>query len=181
MKLFELFAELSLDTNKFNKGVSAASKQGTSLADKLSGGFQSVSAKTVAMGHALYDVSKTAAKAVFGLGKAAVTGYAQTEQLIGGVQTMFGASADAVIRNAQMAYKTAGMDANAYMETVTSFSASLLKSLGGDTQKAASYADMAVQDMADNANKFGTDMASIQNAYQGFAKQNYTIELMSAA
>ena len=82
---------------------------------------------------------------------------------------------------AENAYKTAGMSANDYMETVTSFSASLIQSLGGDTQKAAEYADMAITDMSDNANKMGTDIESIQNAYQGFAKQNYTINLMSAA
>ena len=175
MKLFELFAELSLDSSKFNRGVETATKQGSTMANKLSNGFQAVSAKTIAMGHALYDAGKFAAKMVFEVGKAAVTGYAQTEQLMDGVKTMFGTSAETVIRNAQLAYKNAGMDANAYMETVTSFSASLLKSLGGDTVAAANYADMAVQDMADNANKFGSDMASIQNAYQGFAKQNYTM------
>ena len=82
---------------------------------------------------------------------------------------------------AENAYKTAGMSANDYMETVTSFSASLIQSLGGDTQKAAEYADMAITDMSDNANKMGTDMEMIQNAYNGFAKQNFTINLMSAA
>ena len=85
------------------------------------------------------------------------------------------------MKNAENAYKTAGMSANDYMETVTSFSASLIQSLGGDTQKAAEYADMAITDMSDNANKMGTDMEMIQNAYNGFAKQNYTINLMSAA
>ncbi len=97
------------------------------------------------------------------------------EQSLGGVETLFKDSADTVIANAQQAYKTAGMSANAYMETVTGFSASLLQSLGGDTQKAATVADMALIDMADNANKMGTSMESIQNAYQGFAKQNYTM------
>ena len=100
---------------------------------------------------------------------------ASMEQNIGGVETLFGADAGAVMANADNAYKTAGISANEYMETVTSFSASLLQSLGGDTKKASSVADMALIDMADNANKFGTDMASIQNAYQGFAKQNYTM------
>ena len=100
---------------------------------------------------------------------------ADMEQNIGGVETLFGADAGAVMANADKAYKTAGISANKYMETVTSFSASLLQSLGGDTKKASSVADMALIDMADNANKFGTDMESIQNAYQGFAKQNYTM------
>ena len=85
------------------------------------------------------------------------------------------------MKNAENAYKTAGMSANDYMETVTSFSASLIQSLGGDTQKAAEYADMAITDMSDNASKMGTDMEMIQNAYNGFAKQNFTINLMSAA
>ena len=100
---------------------------------------------------------------------------ASMEQSIGGVETLFGADAGAVMANADNAYKTAGLSANEYMETVTSFSASLLQSLSGDTKKASAVADMALIDMADNANKFGTDMGSIQNAYQGFAKQNYTI------
>lgn len=110
--------------------------------------------------------------AVVGMG---VKSYASYEQNIGGVETLFKDSADKVLENAQNAYKTSGLSANDYMETVTSFSASLLQSLGGDTEKAANVADMALVDMADNANKFGTDMSSIQNAYQGFAKQNYTM------
>ena len=105
----------------------------------------------------------------------AVSEGASMEQNIGGVETMFGADAGAVMANANKAYKTAGLSANEYMESVTSFSASLLQSLGGDTKKASEVADMALIDMADNANKFGTDMSSIQNAYQGFAKQNYTM------
>jgi len=100
---------------------------------------------------------------------------AAMEQSIGGIETLFKDSADAVIKNAEQAYKTAGMSANQYMETVTSFSASLLQGLGGDTAKAADIADMAMVDMSDNANKMGTDMEAIQNAYQGFAKQNYTM------
>ncbi len=100
---------------------------------------------------------------------------AELEQSLGGIETMFKGSADTVIANASNAYRTAGMSANEYMQNVTSFSASLLQSLGGDTAKAADSADMALSDMSDNANKFGTDMGSIQNAYQGFAKQNYTM------
>lgn len=100
---------------------------------------------------------------------------ANMEQQVGGVETLFKDSANTVIENANKAYKTAGMSANNYMETVTSFSASLLQSLGGDTAKAASYADRAIVDMSDNANKMGTNMRDIQNAYQGFAKQNYTM------
>ena len=104
-----------------------------------------------------------------------ITNYADYEQLVGGVDTLFKDSSGTVQRYADNAYKTAGLSANEYMETVTSFSASLIQSLGGNTGKAAEYADMAITDMADNANKMGTDMSSIQDAYQGFAKQNYTM------
>lgn len=97
------------------------------------------------------------------------------EQSIGGVETLYKENADKVIAYADEAYRTAGLSANEYMETVTSFSASLLQGLGGDTEKAADIANMAIIDMSDNANKFGTDMSAIQHAYQGFAKQNYTM------
>lgn len=116
--------------------------------------------------------------AVAGIGaalKSAITEGAALEQSIGGIETLFKDSADIVEENAKKAYRTAGLSANAYMENVTSFSASLLSSLGGNTQKAADVADMAMVDMSDNANKMGTDMQDIQNAYQGFAKQNYTM------
>ena len=109
------------------------------------------------------------------LGTSAIQSYAEYEQLIGGVETLFKESSDIVSGYADMAYKTAGLSANAYMETVTSFTASLLQSLEGDTNAAADAANQAVIDMADNANKMGTSMESIQNAYQGFAKQNYTM------
>lgn len=117
-------------------------------------------------------------KAVDGLkeiGSAALDSVSSLEQNVGGVETLFKDSANTVISNAENAYKTAGMSANEYMQTVTSFSASLLQSVGGDTAKAAAAADTAITDMSDNANKMGTDMQSIQNAYQGFAKQNYTM------
>lgn len=116
-----------------------------------------------------------ASTAVIGLGKQAVDAYGNYEQLVGGVETLFKENASTVIKNASNAYKTAGMSANAYMETVTSFSASLLQSVGGDTVKASEMADMAITDMSDNANKMGTSIEMIQNAYQGFAKQNYTM------
>lgn len=116
------------------------------------------------MGTALVDV-----------GKQAIAGYADYEQLVGGVETLFKDSSGVVENYANNAYKTAGLSANQYMETVTSFSASLLQSLNGDTAKSAQVADKAITDMSDNANKMGTSMESIQNAYQGFAKQNYTM------
>lgn len=116
-----------------------------------------------------------ASAGVAALGTACINAYADYEQLVGGVETLFKDSADTIQTYADNAYKTAGLSANEYMETVTSFSASLLQSLDGDTEKAAAATDLAITDMADNANKMGTAMESIQYAYQGFAKQNYTM------
>ena len=121
-----------------------------------------------------------ATTAVAGLVTASVKGFAEYEQLVGGVDTLFKDSSQKLQAYADEAYKTAGLSANEYMSTVTGFSASLLQSLSGDTEKAADYANQALIDMSDNANKMGTSMESIQYAYQGFAKQNYTINLMSA-
>lgn len=124
---------------------------------------------------AMASAIKEAASALVDLGKQSIMGFAEQEQLIGGVDTLFKESSAQVQQYANEAYKTAGLSANEYMETVTSFSASLLQSMGGDTQAAAEKANRAITDMSDNANKMGTDMTSIQNAYQGFAKQNYTM------
>jgi len=121
-------------------------------------------------------IAAYAVKEIIKLGKAALDAYAQFEQLEGGVNKIFGKeAAQEVMKNANEAYKTAGMSANQYMETVTNFSASLISSMGGNSKAAAKVADMAIRDMSDNANTFGTNMKSIQDAYQGFAKQNYTM------
>ena len=119
--------------------------------------------------------SAAAATAVGVMAKEAISSYGEYEQLVGGVETLFGDSADVIQGYAEEAFSTVGMSCNAYMETVTGFAASLVSSLDGDTAKAAEKANTAVSDMADNANKMGTDLQSIQNAYQGFAKQNYTM------
>ena len=119
-------------------------------------------------------VAATAA-GITALVKKSVDAYGSYEQLVGGVDTLFKESSLQVQRYADNAYKTSGLSANAYMDTVTSFSASLLQSLNGDTKKSAEYANQAIIDMSDNANKMGTSMESIQDAYQGFAKQNYTM------
>ena len=124
---------------------------------------------------ALAAVTAAAAAAFGAVVKQSITDYSDYEQLVGGVETLFKSSSDKVVAYANNAYKTAGMSANEYMETVTSFSASLLQGLGGDTEAASVIADQAITDMSDNANKMGTDMEMIQNAYQGFAKQNYTM------
>ena len=145
-----------------------------------SGGLQSGMGKVASIAQQALGVfsGQMMTRAVDGLvnlGKTALDSVGALEQNVGGVETLFGDTADAVIAAADRAYQTAGMSANDYMSTVTSFSASLLQSLGGNTEEAAKVADMAIIDMADNANKMGTSMDMIQNAYQGFAKQNYTM------
>ena len=144
-------------------------------ADKSKGKFESLTGVLKGVGVALAAVATAAAAAAVKLGKEVVAAYGEYEQLVGGVDTLFKESSLELQAYAANAYKTAGMSANEYMETVTSFSASLIQSLGGDTAEAVKYADMAITDMSDNANKMGTDMGLIQNAYQGFAKQNYTM------
>ena len=169
LELFKLFGTIALNgTDKFNQDIDEATNKGSKLASKLGSGL-----KTAAkIGGAAIT---TAAAGVAALTKASAENYAEYEQLVGGVETLFKNSADKVMQYADNAYKTAGMSANEYMSTVTSFSASLLQSLGGDTEAAADKADQAITDMSDNANKMGTSMEMIQNAYQGFAKANYTM------
>ena len=128
-----------------------------------------------ALGLGLTAAAGAGIAAIAKLGGDAVAQFADYEQLVGGVETLFKKSSDAVFKYADQAYKTAGLSANAYMEQATAFSASLLQSVGGNTKKAADITNMAIVDMSDNANKMGTSMASIQNAYQGFAKQNYSM------
>ena len=166
--LFDLQAVIRLDSDQFENGVKKAEKSGSSLATSLKSGL----ATAAKVGAAAVGAAATAIGA---LTTAAVNNYAEYEQLVGGVETLFKNSADTVMGYAENAYKTAGLSANEYMETVTSFSASLLQSLDGDTKAAASAADMAITDMSDNANKMGTSMEMIQNAYQGFAKGNMTM------
>ena len=160
MNLMDLFVKISVDDK--------ASSQVETLSGKLKSGL--VTAAKV--GAAAVAAAGTA---IIAIGKQAIKQYAEYEQLVGGVETLFKQSSDTVMKYAENAYKTAGLSANKYMSTVTSFSASLLQSLGGDTEAAAKYADMAITDMSDNANRLGTDMSLIQNAYQGFAKGNMTM------
>lgn len=192
----KLRAVLGLDKKEYDEGLKDAEDRAGSSGSKI-GSFLTGTAKVVGAGLA----AATAATAA--LVKSSVSAYADYEQLVGGVETLFGAGGQsleeyaesvgknvdqvkdeynslisaqtAVMDNASNAYKTAGLSANEYMETVTSFAAALNSSLGGNTEEAAKYADMAITDMADNANKMGTSMEMIQNAYQGFAKQNYTM------
>ena len=185
----------------YSESTDDASEKTSRFGDVLKANLTSeaIVAGVRALGRAMAQVGK----AMVSLGKQSLEAYAQYEQLVGGVETLFGAggkslegyaksvgksvesgkgkynelmkSQSMVLKDASEAYKTAGMSANTYMETVTSFSASLLQSLDGDTVKASQVAKMAIVDMSDNANKMGTSIEMIQNAYQGFAKQNYTM------
>lgn len=160
MNLLDLFVKISVQD------------EASENVETLSGKFKTGLAAAAKVGAAAVGAAATG---IAVLTKNALNNYAEYEQLVGGVDTLFKDSSAKVQEFAANAYKTAGLSANEYMDTVTSFSASLLQSLGGDTEAAADMANVAITDMSDNANKMGTDMASIQNAYQGFAKQNYTM------
>lgn len=172
MDVFDLFGTIRLDKSSYENDLDDAENKTKSFGERLKSGLATVGGTIAAVSGAAITA---AIAGVTTLTTAAVNAYADYEQLVGGVETLFGASAGLVQEYAENAYKTAGLSANEYMETVTSFSASLLQSLGGDTEKAAKYSDMAISDMSDNANKMGTSMEMIQNAYQGFSKQNYTM------
>ena len=185
------------------KNMNESMKDATNNASKMSSVMKGIGSSAIKVGKGLAVAGAAAATAVTALVSKSVGAFADYEQLTGGVETLFGAGGrsveeyaqsvgksvsdvqgkydslmsaqNVVLENANKAYMTAGMSANEYMDTVTGFSASLISSLGGDTNKAADYANSALVDMSDNANKMGTDMESIKNAYQGFAKQNYTM------
>lgn len=170
-----------LDLGTLRLGVKVDSDSAKSQLGEVESAVEGVDGKTSSLATKAKTMIKAfvaayAVKELVKLGKAALDAYAQFEQLEGGVKKLFGEEdMDIVMKNANRAFETAGMSANQYMDTVTSFSAGLIRSLDGDTKKAAEVADMAIRDMSDNANTFGTDIQSIQNAYQGFAKQNYTM------
>lgn len=166
MNLLDLFVKLSVDTSEVDKNLGDTKEKALSFGDVL---------KANIAGQAIVAGVKAVAGAVKNIGEAAIQSYGEYEQLVGGVETLFKSSADTVMQYAANAYQTAGMSANEYMTTVTAFSASLLQSMGGDTDAAAEKANLAITDMSDNANKMGSSMESIQNAYSGFAKQNYTM------
>ena len=168
MDLLNLAAKITLDDSSYTKGIKNAETMGQQLAGKMS-------AMTVAVGNVMADVMRKSVSAISGIVTGAIDSYADYQQLIGGVETLFKTSADKVANYAKQSFKNTGLSANEYMETVTSFSASLLQGLNGNTEAAADIANTAIQDMADNANKMGTDIGSIQAAYMGFAKQNYTM------
>lgn len=163
MQLFELFATLSLNSKGFESAIKGATGGVGNLTKNLA--LTQMTIQGVEKG--LQAMSKLVGKSV--------DSFADYEQLVGGIETLFKDSSGKVMEYAEKAYKTAGMSQNQYMDTVTSFSASLLQGLGGDTAKAADIADMAISDMADNVNKMGSSMESVENAYKGFSKGNFTM------
>lgn len=174
--IFELFGSIVLDTSGAEKALAKVSKAGQKVGSVLGKGFKLAGQAALQMGKVI-GAGVTAGTAAMGkLVSSAMSAYANYEQLEGGVQKLFGDDAqNLVMEYARNAYRTAGLCANEYMDTVTSFSASLISSLGKDTVAAAAYADLAITDMADNANTFGSSMEDIQNAYKGFSKGNYTM------
>lgn len=182
MDVFDLFAKITLDSSEYEKGL----KNAKSSASGLTGLFGKVGSAASTVGKGIFNVATNVAKvsvaattagatAISALTGLAINGYADYEQLVGGVETLYKTSADKVKQYAADAYKTAGLSANEYMNTATTFAAALVSSLGGDTEQATELANTAISDMSDNANKMGTNISSIQDAYNGFAKQNYTM------
>lgn len=177
MDVFNLYAKLSLNTDDYEKGVEKAKGGASSLMDVFSGtllgNVVSDGLRTVANG--ITEIGKTAANMAVSIGKASLDSYADYEQLVGGVETLYKDSAGIIENYAKDAYKNVGLSANDYMETSTSFAASLVSSLAGDTNAAAEMSNMAISDMADNWNKMGSSVQSVQDAYRGFSKQNYVM------
>ncbi|WP_449462207.1 hypothetical protein [Streptococcus suis] len=176
---FDVKAILSANVKPFTSGMKEAEMSLKSLRNQTGSSLDKVSQTLSAVGSSMFAVGAGMSAGftvpVVGAIGGVVKAYAGLEQALGGVETMFKDSASTVVANSETAYKRAGVSGVKYMEQVTSFSASLLQGLGGDTVEAARYADMAIVDMSDNANKFGSNIQDIQNAYQGFAKDNYTM------
>lgn len=168
LNLFELFARIILDTSDYDDNLDEASRNTESFADKLKNGLSTATKVGAA-------ALTAAASGVAALTKSSIDQYAEYEQLVGGVDTLFKDASDTIQQYASNAYKTAGVSANTYMEQATAFSASLIQSLGGDTQAAAEYANQAIMDMSDNANKMGTDIESVQQTYQSLMRGNYAM------
>lgn len=168
MNVFDLVAKISLDSSEYDKGLDDASDKANGMGSKIKKGV-GVASKAVVAGVGV------AATAVGGLVTSATKGYGEYQQLTGGIETLYKDASDQMLAYADNAYKTAGLSANEYMQTAIDSSAAMINSLGGDTQKAAEMTDMAITDMADNMNKMGTNMESLQNAYKGFSRGNFTM------
>lgn len=175
LELFKIMGTIALNNQEANSELDETGQKAENAHSKIAGAFSKIGGAAVAAGKVVATGLAAGATAIGAIAKSSLDSYAEYEQLVGGVETLFKDSGAKVMAYASKAYTSAGMSANAYMETVTSFSASLLQGLGGDTDKAADIANRAISDMSDNANKMGTDISMIQNAYQGFAKQNYTM------
>ena len=175
MELFKLLGTIAVDNSGANSAIDGTADKAEKAEGRMSKAFSGVGKGAVALGKVIASGVAVGATAIGALAKQSLDAYADYEQLTGGVETLFKDASEQLMGFANVAYKTAGLSANEYMETVTSFSASLIQSLNGDTAKASEVANQAIIDMSDNANKMGTSMESIQNAYQGFAKQNYTM------
>lgn len=177
MDVFNLYAKLSLNTSEYEKGVEKAKGGASSLMDVFSGtvlgNVVTDGLRNVANG--FVTIGKMATGAAISIGKASLDSYGEYEQLVGGVETLYKNSAKTVEQYAKRAFENVGMSANDYMETSTSFAASLVSSLAGDTDAAAEMSNMAISDMADNWNKMGSSVQSVQDAYRGFSKMNYTM------
>lgn len=167
----ESIQDLHDKTELLSKGLDVVAKAGDMAGAALQKGFELAAAAA----EKVFEAAKQVGEWSYDISEAVVDAYGNYEQLAGGVEKLFGSAADTVIRNSARAYETAGLDANQYLETITSFSASLISGLGDDTQLAADVADQALRDMSDNANTFGSDIQSIMSAYQGFAKGNYNM------
>lgn len=193
MTLFELVASLKLDDSEYEKGLTESEKKAFHTGQKIGDGLKTLGGGAVSavkaigtVGSAALKVGTTAVKgismavgatsaALTPIVKQAVSAYGEQQQLVGGMETLYKGSADTMIKYANEAYKTAGMSANEYMKTATESSAAMINALGGDTAKAAEKTNMAIIDMSDNANKMGTDIQSLQNAYRGFSRGNFTM------
>lgn len=176
MNIFQLFGEIAIDNSKANEQIDKTTNGAKKLASTMKSAFATAGKAAVKAGKVIAAGVAAGTAAMGKLVSSAMSAYTNYEQLEGGVKKLFGDDAQKLVMEyAKNAYRTAGLSANEYMDTVTSFSASLISSLGKDTVAAAAYADLAITDMADNANTFGTSMEDIQNAYKGFSKQNYTM------
>lgn len=172
MELFKILGKIAISNNEANKTIDETTNKAQKSVTAFTNGMNKINGVIGKVAKAALITGNFSLAAIT---KSAISAYGDYEQLIGGVDTLFKNSSKKVQQYAAEAYKNQNMSANKYMETVTSFSASLLQGLGGDTEKAADIANLAITDMSDNANKMGTDISLIQNAYQGFAKQNYTM------
>lgn len=175
MEVFKILGRIAVSNEDANEKIEETGDKAEKTSKKMSSVFGNIGKFALKAAKVAVVATMAVATGIAGITAKAVSEYADYEQLVGGVETLFKDSSDKVVEYANNAYKTAGLSANDYMDTVTSFSASLLQGLEGDTAQAAEYANLAITDMSDNANKMGTSMEMIQNAYQGFAKQNYTM------